>query len=962
MRRILSIACTSAICLAFVAFTSPPAFAAANTPSQSNQPHNQSLKGASRVNLGVTAAGAVSGNFVISEGNSKAEKVHSFFASRTAQFGITNPAEELRLVSEETDELGYTHIRFQQEYQGIPVWGSQTIVHFSDNETIYLVGGQTIATPKLNTIVPAISELTSTGKAKAEIKNDVHTTDLTAEDEVIIYALSGEPRLARMVTITSPSDGSIRWRVFIDAETGEVIDTFNDIHFDGPDTGSGIDVLGQNQVFPIYDQGGSYQMRDISRNGEIRTYQDFYNGGSLSIDPDFDKIWDDNSAQPAEVSGHVYAAITYDYFLNTFGRDSYNNAGADIIVNVHDPRYVNNAYWNGQALNFADGDGVNYLPFSGSLDVVAHELTHAVTSYTAGLIYQYQSGALNESFSDVFGSCVDRDNWLLGEDIKMTGNGYIRSMANPTSTGQPAHMDNFLWLDISVDNGGVHINSGIPNHAFFWAVGFLGYDKCEQIWYRTLTTYLTPNSGMYFWAAMTVQSTIDLYGAGSPEHNAIITSLAQVGLTSPYPDPYTMTVSAVAGDITSDTLWIHNPSGYVLTLDTSATAPVANLELSIPATVAANDSAAVVMTYDASALDACDVGLFSELLTIDASSTPGSNNFYIPLDVFIGYTATAQENMSISTSCMSFVGSNTSSFQTLSKSGVDAVYDGSLIVGLQDGSTKTAYRNVFGTLSLIPVDTIQDNATLKSFRLASNDGRVQGTVTYSWYDGPSSDSCSFIIAEYFLENLCDTNLTVYPGLYGDFDINSSSNNLAGYDAGESIVFVKDNSSSRAAGFTLLSSSAYNLRAIHNPDLVWNDNFTDENVFGELSAASNVSGISTSDYSALLSVGPTMLESNSGASFTAAFLYSTSSEAGLVDARNAALAFISEVDIMYGDASGDGTINIGDAVFLINYIFKGGPAPDPIENGDANCDGSVNVGDAVFLVNFIFNGGPAPGCP
>lgn len=962
MIRKLSVATVSAVFLASLFFTPPLTHAAQRAAS----PHMKKTPNASikqlRINDATGTAETLAGQFSVPDGDSKIEKARSFIGSQKDKFKIANPADELRVVSQETDKLGMTHIKFQQEYDNIPVWGHQTIVHFSDDETIYMVGGQTIPTPQIANTVPAISELVSTGKAKDAVKNDINTSDIDAEDEVIIYALEGAPRLVRMVTLTSPTDGSVRWRVFIDAETGEVIDKFNDIHFDGPDTGSGIDVLGNNQVFPIYDMGGTFQLRDITRNGEIRTYKDYYSGGPLSTDPDFDKIWDDNASQPAEVSGHVYAAMTYDYFLNTFGRDSYDNAGTDIIVNVHDPLYVNNAYWNGQALNFADGDGVNYLPFSGSLDVVAHELSHAVTSYSANLIYRNQSGALNESFSDVFGSCVDRDDWELGEDIKLVGTGYIRSMSDPTSTGQPAHMDNYLWLDLSVDNGGVHINSGIPNHAFFWAVGFLGYDICEQIWYRTLTTYLTPNSGMYYWAAMTVQSTIDLYGAGGTEHNAIITALSQVGLTSPYPDPYTMTVSAVAGDITTDTLWIHNPSNYVLSLDTGAVSPVPNLELGIPASVAANDSSAITLTYDASLLDACDVGLFSDLLVINASSTPGNNNFYIPLDVFIGYTATTKETMTINNACLSFVGSNTSGFETLSLGGIDVVYDGSLLVGLQDGSSKTAYRNVFGHLTLIPVDTITESTAVKSFRLASNDGRIQGTVTYSWYDGPSSDSCNFIIAEYYLENPCDTDLTVYPGMFADFDINNSGDNIAGYNDAEDIVFVKDNGSDRISGFTLLSSSAYNLRAVHNPDLVWNDQFTDENVFDELSDVSNVSGLTASDYSALLGVGPTLLESDTGAAFTVAFLYATDGETGLVSARDAAMAFYSGVEIVYGDANGDGSINVGDAVALINHIFNGGAAPDPVENGDANCDGSINIGDAVALINFIFNGGAPPGCP
>lgn len=903
----------------------------------------------------------ISGQFKVDDGNSRAEKALTFIAGRRETFKIARSQEELDLVYERTDRLGRSHLKFQQVYRDIPVWGAQTIVHFKDDETIYLVGGQTIPTTGID-VIPGISDAFAKSTATKAVRDITGRNDLTAESELVIYPFDNQSKLARLVTVTSPTDGGIRWRVFVDAGTGEVIDEFNDIHFDGPDVGEGPDVLDVYRNFPIYLQSGDFIMWDVTRNALIYTYEDYYHGGPISTDPDGDKIWDDNVAQKAAVSGHYYAGLTLDYFWNTFGRNSYDDFGSDVIVNVHDPVYVNNAYWNGASINFADGDGVNYLPFSGSLDVVAHEFGHGVTEYTAGLIYRFQSGALNESYSDVFGACVDRDDWLLGEDIRLAAPGFIRSMEDPTLRGHPKHMDDYLWYGIETDNGGVHINSGIPNHAFYWAASLTTREIAEQVWYRALTTYLTPNSGMYFWSAMIMQSAADLYGEGSGEYNNIQLALSQVGFNATYAEPEELTMSNIVGTVSYDTIWIKNPTSNTVTVSVTIPPSISGLSVSAPAAIFSNDSGAVELSYDTQSQDECDIGLYSDRLQISTDGAPYSSNIYIPIDILVGYSTTSIESVEVNTVCLNFDGRNTSGLSNFYKGGVDAVYDGSLLVGIQDGSTKTVYRDVFGTLSLIPVDTISVDSVGKSFRIASADGRIQGLVKYRWYDGADPDTCGFIIADYTLENVCETTLTVYPGLFADFDINNSGNNIAGYDESQELVYVKDNNSGRAAGFSMLSGPAYNLRSIHNPDLVWGNSFTDNVAYGQLTSPSNAEGPTPSDYSALMSFGSALLKANTPLTYTAAFLYSTDGLAGLQAARQMALAFHEGITVIYGDANGDDQVNVADAVYLINYVFKGGPAPDPLANGDANCDGQVNVGDAVYIINFVFNGGPAPGCP
>jgi uncharacterized repeat protein (TIGR01451 family) len=186
---------------------------------------------------------------------------------------------------------------------------------------------------------------------------------------------------------------------------------------------------------------------------------------------------------------------------------------------------------------YGDGDGVNFGPFAQALDVVAHELTHAVTGATAGLNYFGQSGALNESYSDVFAVMVDIGDWLVGEDVYTPGipGDALRSMANPTLFGQPGHMNTFVHtLD---DSAGVHINSGISNRAAYLAAADPGYGvgrpAVQQIYYRALTLYLIPTSDFLFNLNSLVQAAKDLYGAGSLQVSAIERSQAAVGIANP---------------------------------------------------------------------------------------------------------------------------------------------------------------------------------------------------------------------------------------------------------------------------------------------------------------------------------------------------------------------------------------------------------------------------------------------
>jgi Zn-dependent metalloprotease len=250
------------------------------------------------------------------------------------------------------------------------------------------------------------------------------------------------------------------------------------------------------------------------------------------------------------------AGKTYEFYETVYSRNSVDDRGLRLDSSVHYGQQYDNAFWDGQQMIYGDGDGELFNRFTISLDVIGHELTHGVTQYTAGLEYRGQSGALNESMSDVFGSMVkqwalnqtvDQADWLIGQGLLAPGvqGVALRSMKDPGSAyndpqlgkdPQPKYMRDYL--NTNEDNGGVHINSGIPNYAFYLAAAAIGgnsWNKTGRIWYETLTKRLTPSSDFQAAADGTASAAGDLYGAGGPEQSAVITAWTKVGIVPAQP-------------------------------------------------------------------------------------------------------------------------------------------------------------------------------------------------------------------------------------------------------------------------------------------------------------------------------------------------------------------------------------------------------------------------------------------
>ncbi|NMF62146.1 M4 family metallopeptidase [Brasilonema octagenarum] len=260
---------------------------------------------------------------------------------------------------------------------------------------------------------------------------------------------------------------------------------------------------------------------------------------------------DPPSQDPAVNEAYDAAGATYDLFKEIFERNSVDDKGLRLDSTVHYNVKYDNAFWNGDQMVYGDGDGEMFQSFTKCIDVIGHELTHGVTQHEAGLIYFGESGALNESFSDVFGSLVkqrvknqaaDQADWIIGEGLltlKTKGVG-IRSMKAPGTAyddpvmgkdPQPAHMKNkYTGTD---DNGGVHINSSIPNLAFYLAameIGGYAWEKAGKIWYISLRDRLKSKANFKQAANITIKVAEELYGQGSKEQKAVKNGWQKVGV------------------------------------------------------------------------------------------------------------------------------------------------------------------------------------------------------------------------------------------------------------------------------------------------------------------------------------------------------------------------------------------------------------------------------------------------
>lgn len=343
-----------------------------------------------------------------------------------------------------------------------------------------------------------------------------------------------------------------RKNVYVDAQSGDIVFKEDKICYTDY-TGTAYTKYSGTKSIKTTVVSSNYVFKENDRGGGINTYN-MQRGTSYYLAVNFtdnDNVWNNVNSFQDEVAtdAHYGAEVTYVYYYSKFGRNSYDNAGAPINSYVHYGNNYNNAFWDGFIMTYGDGDGSYFTPLV-CVDVCAHEITHAVTSNSAKLVYSNESGALNESFSDIFGKAVAKyanpstTSWLIGDEITPNGNG-IRSMDNPNMHGDPDTYGGLYYYTGSGDNGGVHINSGVQNHWFYllceggsgtndlgnaYTVSPIGINKAAAVAYRCLTTYLTSNSDYDDARYYSIKSAQDLYGTCSNEAYATAAAWYAVGV------------------------------------------------------------------------------------------------------------------------------------------------------------------------------------------------------------------------------------------------------------------------------------------------------------------------------------------------------------------------------------------------------------------------------------------------
>lgn len=488
--------------------------------------------------------------------------------------GLKNTTTDFIIQRIGQDKNNSTHIRLQQQYKGVPVFGAEVVVHlnsFGEGETF---NGRYITPEKDIDVIPSVSKEVAVSNAKASISRGAPIRPLTFLERkyiqheepmstLIVYEDKGLVKsyvLAYRI-IYSPSIHK-RWEYFIDAHTGAVLNHFNTVCFvDGPKTANANDLNGVSRSINTYQIGANFFMLDASRtmfDASASVLPDEPVGGIMTID--MGNTFGDNSAfshvstttnvwstanHAKAVSAHFNGGKAYEYYLNNHSRNSINGQGGSIIsiINVSDPengQAMDNAFWNGKAMFYGNGN-TEFKPLAGALDVAGHEMTHGVVENTANLEYQGESGAINESMADIFGSMMDPNDWTIGEEVvKLTAfpSGALRSLSDPHNGGtslsdpgfQPKHMNEKYTG--TQDNGGVHINSGIPNHAFFKYAEAITRDKAADVFYKALDDYLTKSSQFIDLRLAVIKAAGDLFGAASNEVAQAGLAFDFVGITS----------------------------------------------------------------------------------------------------------------------------------------------------------------------------------------------------------------------------------------------------------------------------------------------------------------------------------------------------------------------------------------------------------------------------------------------
>ncbi|WP_280768039.1 M4 family metallopeptidase [Salipaludibacillus daqingensis] len=535
--------------------------------------------------------------------SANSQSAKNFIEENQDFFQIRNTNKHLAEVRTEQDELGMTHVHMQQLKNGVPVDRHELSVHFDENNVVTTVTGNydsSLENINIST-TPSIQKTSAVALAKQEA--DAPDIVEFEENELIIYPFEDDYYLAYRVNLEFHSGTPGNWFIYVDAHSGDIIDRYDAMTGLGfyddileetsidttttigkeinskaventsnlrPARGKGLGTIGEQKLMNISHNntpgdGRTFYLADQSTNqmDGIHTYNMKNSSNQMWLYENDNASWKDieytgdsssweTVGQGPGVDAHSNSKIVYDYFLENHGRNSIDDNGMAIESRVHFWTEYNNAFWsNGIAMmTYGDGDGQQFIPLA-SLDVTAHEMLHGVTHYNGGLRYRFESGALNEAYSDVFGSIIDDRSWDIGEDIMGEawldeGRTALRSGEEPGKFpvneafwaysidgegGYPAHMEEYYYLPGNMDNGGVHINSSILyHHAYLVSEEYdMGREVVAGTWYRAYE-YLHYDTTYAEFREALLQSAIDLFGEGSDEYNATLDAFEDIGL------------------------------------------------------------------------------------------------------------------------------------------------------------------------------------------------------------------------------------------------------------------------------------------------------------------------------------------------------------------------------------------------------------------------------------------------
>ncbi|MFC4472314.1 M4 family metallopeptidase [Streptomyces xiangluensis] len=456
------------------------------------------------------------------------------------------------------DADGATHTRYERTYDGLPVLGGDLVIHESKSGKTEGVTRATKADIKVTDVTPDIAKSTAEKQALKAAKAEGSTK--SAADKAprkVIWAASGKPALAYETVVGGfQHDGTPQeLHVITDATTGEKLYEWEAIQ-----TGTGHSQYSGDVTIGTSQSGSTYQLNDPTR-GASKTYNlNRGTSGTGTLFTDADDTWGTGAAsdaQTAAVDAHFGAQVTWDFYKNVLGRSGIRNDGKAAYSRVHYGNAYVNAFWSDACFCMTYGDGAGNTKPLTSIDVAGHEMTHGVTSNTAGLNYSGESGGLNEATSDILGTAVefyaanssDVGDYLIGEKIDINGDGTpLRYMDKPSKDGDSRDS----W---SANLGGidVHYSSGPANHFFYLlsegsgtktingvtydsptsngsTITGIGRDKAVQIWYKALTEYMTSTTKYAGARTATLSAASDLYGSTSTEYKAVQAAWAAVNV------------------------------------------------------------------------------------------------------------------------------------------------------------------------------------------------------------------------------------------------------------------------------------------------------------------------------------------------------------------------------------------------------------------------------------------------